>query len=243
MPAAFQAPSRQNPCFAPFRPWPSQCAVCRSWQGGTLCETCLHAFAAPRQRCRRCALPLHGQAVACGECLKTPPPFAATVAAVDYAFPWNGLIASLKFRGGVEHAGALAQMLAGAVQRSGEAMPDLIVPVPLATARLRERGHNQAWELARRAARAWRLPAQADALARCHDTTSQLSLPRLQRLSNLRGAFVVTPQGRPRIAGRSIALVDDVMTTGATATEAALTLLRGGAGEVQVWVLARATGE
>jgi len=170
-----------------------------------------------------------------------------TVAAVDYAFPWNGLIASLKFRGGVEHAGALAQLLAGAVHRAietrGDAAPDLLVPVPLAPARLRQRGHNQAWELTRRLARTWQLPARADALARWQDTAPQMSLTRLQRLSNLRGAFVVTPQGRPHIAGRRVALVDDVMTTGATAAEAALTLLRGGAGEVQVWVLARASGE
>ncbi len=211
-----------------------------------MCSACLQGFAAPRPRCRLCALPLPGQARVCGDCLKTPPPFAAAVAAVDYAFPWNGLIASLKFRGGIEHAGALAGLLAGAVSQSlaaGDGVaPDLIVPVPLAPARLRQRGHNQAWELARRVARQWRLPAQADAMARWQDTAPQLSLTRLQRLSNLRGAFVVTPRGRPGIAGRRVALVDDVMTTGATATEAALTLLRGGASEVQVWVLARASG-
>lgn len=212
-----------------------------------MCQACLQRFAAPRQRCRGCALVLHGQAGVCGECLKTPPPFATTVAAVDYAFPWNGLIASLKFRDGIEHAGALAQLLGGAVHHAlaarGDAVPELIVPVPLSPARLRQRGHNQAWELARRVARPLRLPAQADALARWHDTAPQLSLTRLQRLTNLRGAFVVTPQGRPCIAGRRVALVDDVMTTGATAAEAALTLLRGGASEVQVWVLARASGE
>ncbi|HET7863871.1 MAG TPA: ComF family protein [Burkholderiaceae bacterium] len=207
---------------------------------------CVQGFAAPRPRCRLCALPLPGQARECGQCLKAPPPFAAAVAAVDYAFPWNGLIASLKFHGSVEHAGALARLLADAVHHSliaGNALaPDLIVPVPLAPARLRQRGHNQAWELARRMARLWRLPAQADALARWQDTAPQLSLTRAQRLSNLRGAFVVTPKGRPCIAGRRVALVDDVMTTGATATEAALTLRRGGASEVQVWVLARASG-
>lgn len=211
-----------------------------------MCSTCLLGFAAPRSRCRLCALPLPGQARVCGECLKTPPPFAAAVAAVDYAFPWNGLIAGLKFRGGIEHAATLAGLLAGAVHRSlaaGDVLaPDLVVPVPLAPTRLRQRGHNQAWELARRVARPWRLPALADAMARWQDTAPQMSLTRAQRLSNLRGAFVVTPKGRPRIAGRRVALVDDVMTTGATAAEAALTLLRGGASEVQVWVLARAAG-
>jgi ComF family protein len=227
----------------PWQPWPSQCAVCRAWQARPVCGRCIGRFAAPLPRCLRCALPLPSQAGTCGACLRSPPPFTAAVAALDYAFPWNQLIAGLKFRDGIEHARPLAQLLHGAVQRElarGAHLPDLVVPVPLAAARLRQRGHNQAWELARRMARPGRLAARADALARVRDTDAQQTLPRAQRLSNLRGAFVVTPAGRAGIAGRRIALVDDVMTTGATAAEAAQTLLRNGAAEVQVWVLARA---
>jgi ComF family protein len=241
------------PAFLQFPPapvapgrllWPSQCAVCRAWQAHAICQPCRERFASARPRCLRCALPLPGRASVCGGCLRSPPPFVAAVAAVDYAFPWNGLVAGLKFREAIAHAGPLAQLLGDALlhrpPESAPTMPDLVVPVPLAAQRLRRRGHNQAWELARRVARRWRLPARADVLARVRDALPQMDLPRAQRLLNLQGAFMVPHRSRSLIAGRRIALVDDVMTTGATAAEAARTLLRNGAAEVQVWVLARA---
>lgn len=242
LPAFLQFPSAPAAQWRPL--WPSQCAVCRAWQAHALCQPCRERFAAARPRCLRCALPLPGRAGVCGGCLRSPPPFVAAVAAVDYAFPWNGLIASLKFREALAHAGPLAQLLGDALlHRPADgvhAMPDLVVPVPLAVQRLRRRGHNQAWELARRVARRWHLPARTDVLARVRDALPQMDLPRAQRLLNLQGAFVVLHGSRSLVAGRRIALVDDVMTTGATAAEAARTLLRNGAAEVQVWVLARA---
>jgi ComF family protein len=169
------------------------------------------------------------------------------VSAVDYAFPWDRLIADLKFRGRVDLAAPLAARLAQAVRASAPAASapaagddvDLLVPVPLARARLAERGFNQAWEIARRVAGDLGLPADPALLLRPLDTAHQAVLPRDEREGNLRGAFVVNPKRREDVVGRSVAVVDDVLTTGATAREAVRALHRAGAAAVQVWTVAR----
>ncbi len=114
-----------------------------------------------------------------------------------------------------------------------------VVAVPLSRERLRERGYNQSWELARRLARALDLPACPDALFRVRDTGHQLGLQRGDRARNLQGAFVVSPRHAAWVCGARIALVDDVLTTGATARAATRTLRAAGARDVQVWVVAR----
>jgi ComF family protein len=218
---------------------PSQCEVCRGWGAGPLCADCTGRFALPVSRCPRCALPLAGGASLCGGCLREPPPFEHTHCVADYGFPWDRLIATCKFNGRAELASLLAERLAAALRRDGASRPDLIVPVPLSPARLAERGYNQAWELARRLARSTGVPARADVLQRVLDTPHQADLNRAQRLLNPRGAFTVPASQRAAVSGGRIALVDDVLTTGATAREATHTLLRAGALAVDVWVVAR----
>jgi len=217
---------------------PSQCEVCRRWGRERLCADCLARFAAPRPRCARCALPLGGGTSVCGECLREPPPFEHTVCAADYGFPWDRLVAGFKFHGAVELAAPLARCIADAAAATAP-QPALLLPVPLAPRRLAERGYNQAWELARRVARRRGLAAHADVLLRPVETAHQVDLPRAQRLANLRAAFVVEPRLRSELHGRRVALVDDVLTTGATAREAARALLQAGAAAVDVWVFAR----
>ncbi|MBK6852811.1 MAG: ComF family protein [Burkholderiales bacterium] len=169
-----------------------------------------------------------------------PPPQVAAVAAFDYVYPWAGLLGRFKFQGGVDLAGPLARALAGAIERApGLPAVDLVLPVPLAAERLRERGYNQAWELARHVARRRGLRADATLIERVRNTAHQLALPRAERAANVHAAFVLGPRGQARVAGRRVVLVDDVMTTGATLAEAARVLLRGGAAEVQCWVVAR----
>lgn len=214
---------------------PSQCAVCRGWGAGRVCGSCTARFAAPVPRCLQCALPVPAAATRCGACTVAPPPFDHTVAAVDYAFPWDGLVLALKFHGALDLAGALAARLATAVQARGEPLPDLLLPVPSSPARLQARGFNPAWELARRLGP----PAHAALLLRIRDGPPQLQLPETRRGANVGGAFAVEPLCRHAVAGRSIAVVDDVMTTGATAREVARVLRQAGAREVRVWVLAR----
>jgi ComF family protein len=223
---------------APLRP-PSPCEVCRGWSTAALCAACLARFAAPRPRCSRCGLGLGVAAPACGACLHQPPPFAHTVCVADYGFPWDRLVADFKFHGRAELAGVLAQAMASTVRTDGTELPDWVLPVPMSGRRLAERGYNQAWELARRLAAALALPASASLLLRPVDAAHQIELGRAERLRNLRNAFMVDPARRATLRGRRVALVDDVMTTGATAHAAAEALLRAGAAAVDVWVLAR----
>jgi ComF family protein len=228
---------------------PGHCRLCRAWGIGAWCAACDARFRSAAHRCVRCALVLPANDPAapaprvCGPCLRRPPPWSAAVCAEDYAFPWDRLIADLKFHDQPEVARPLAERLAQAVrdalETSDAALPELLVPVPLSARRLRERGYNQAWELARRLGAALGIGADAQLLLRPVDTAHQATLPRAERERNLRGAFMVDPARRSAVDGRRIALVDDVMTTGATLREATLELLRAGAAEVQVWAIAR----
>ncbi len=212
---------------------PGQCSLCRAWGRGALCSACRREAGATRPRCARCAIALPAGTTLCGACIVAPPPFERTVAALDYAEPWDALIQRFKFREQPELAPLLAGLLRHAVR--DEPVPELLLPAPLSEARLRERGFNQAWEIARRLGPR----AEAGLLLRVRDTPHQLALPPDRRAANVRGAFAGEPLRRAAIDGRRIALVDDVLTTGATAAEMARTLLQAGALSVHLWVLAR----
>jgi ComF family protein len=226
---------------APWRPGP--CPICGDWHARAPCPACLARFAAPRPRCQRCALPLASAADRlCGACLHHPPPWDAALAGADYAFPWDGLITRLKFGGDLSLLPALCTPLATALRAAPhtDAAPiDWVLPLPLAPQRLRERGFNQAWEIARRLARPQGLAARHDLLLRWRETAHQTGLPRDERLANLRGAFMPAPGARARLAGRHVALVDDVLTTGASAVAASRALREAGVARITLWLLAR----
>jgi len=200
---------------------------------------CLRQFNVIQARCQRCALRMPQGVDVCGACLRQPPPYERVLAAVDYGHPWDRLIASFKFNAALDLAAVLAQRLADAWTTSGLARPTLLLPVPLSSQRLRERGYNQSWELARRLAQRLRCPADARLLLRIKDTPHQLTFPPDRRDANVRGAFAVEPKRLAELRGRHVTVVDDVMTTGATAAEIARTLRQAGAAEVNLWVLAR----
>ncbi|KNZ30676.1 MAG: hypothetical protein AD742_21190 [Methylibium sp. NZG] len=231
--------SRLTSVHHPLPRLPSLCAVCHGWGAQRVCGECVTRFAPPTHRCMRCALELPSAATVCGRCLRDPPPYGAAVAALDYGHPWDGLITRFKFHASLDLAPVLASHLLQAVQRSNVAHPSLLLPIPLSPQRLRERGYNQAWELARRLGRALHCQTDARLLLRVKDGAHQLAFPREQRAANVRGAFAVEPLRRSEVRGRRIALIDDVMTTGATAAEATHVLLQAGAAEVQVWVVCR----
>ncbi len=218
---------------------PSLCAVCHGWGRQRVCAECILRFAAEVPRCRRCALRVAPGVAVCGACLLDPPPYARSVAALDYGHPWDGLITQFKFHTALDLAPALAARMLAATGREAMTADALLVPIPLSDARLRERGYNQAWELAKRLARASRAQADATLLLRVRDTPHQLALPPEQRAGNVHAAFIVEPGRRAAVQGRRFSLVDDVMTTGATVAEAARMLLQAGAAEVGVWVVAR----
>lgn len=220
--------------------WPSVCAVCHGWGTHRVCAECVGRFVPTSvYRCRSCALEVPPGVAVCGNCLRQPPPFERTVAAVDYAYPWDTLIVRFKFNAAMDLAGALATRLLAAVRHDGVPLPSLLLPMPLSPQRLRERGYNQSWELARRAGSELHCVADPQLLLRIRDSPHQLSLPWEQRAANVRGVFAVEPVRSVELRGRTVALIDDVMTTGATASEAASTLLQAGASSVQVWVVGR----
>jgi ComF family protein len=219
------------------------CHICSTWQHDAVCSTCRLRFRPTGHRCRCCAASLAGLSELCSDCILRPPAFDHALAALDYAYPWDGLVTRFKFGGACELAGPLAALMAEAMHtaalRTGFVRPDVLLPVPLSDARQRERGYNQAWELARRVGPALGIAAQARWVERVLDTLHQTGLDREARMHNLRGAFAVTATGRAGLPGRSVAILDDVMTTGSTAQELAATLRRAGVAHVQTWVLAR----
>ena len=205
------------------------CFLCRGRADDLICADCDADL--PRldfPLCPRCALASPGGAV-CGRCLSSSPHYDATRAALAYDFPADALVHSLKFRGELALAAFLASLL---VDRTRADNVDHVVPVPLSPKRLRERGYNQSVEIARR------LRKDRLDLALCErtrDVRPQIELPYDERQSNVRGAFRCTRA----LLGARIAVVDDVMTTGATLNEMARTLKAAGAVHVVNWVVAR----
>lgn len=216
---------------------PSQCAVCRAWPSRRFCDACVARFAPPASRCGGCAVPVPDGVERCGECVKHPPPLDACFAAFPYAWPWADCIAGFKFRGDAGWAGPLATLLRSTpwVEPALEQC-DIVLPMPLAPGRLRERGFNQAHEIARRLA-----PARTDPalLLRTRDTPAQSGLSRAERLHNLRGAFALEPLRADAVRGRRVVLIDDVMTSGASLFTAADVLRLAGAAHITAVVLAR----
>ncbi|MEW5862801.1 MAG: ComF family protein [Pseudomonadota bacterium] len=211
------------------------CYLCRGAARALLCPAC--AADLPRiggGRCPRCALASPGGAV-CGRCLARPPAYDAAVAALEYRFPADVLVQQLKFAGELALAPLLGELLAAAVAAGGAPRPDCVVPVPLARSRLVARGCNQAMEIARAAARALAVPVRPELCERVRETPAQVDLPLARRAANVRGAFACPGLA----AGLSIAVVDDVMTSGATLDEIARTLKAAGAARVVSWVVAR----
>lgn len=218
---------------------PSLCAVCRGWGENAVCAGCHGRYAHTVPRCDRCALQVPPGVAVCGRCLQHPPLFDAARTGLDYAHPWSTLIARFKFHSALELAGALIAPLQTALQAEERRRPDLLLPVPLSRERLRERGYNQAWEIARRLAESLGLRADARLLLRVKDSPHQLDLPPEERAANVRDVFAVEPLRRAELRGLHVAVVDDVLTTGATCAEIARVLKQAGAGRVEAWALAR----
>jgi len=205
------------------------CFLCRGASSSLVCAACdsdLPVLAQPR--CPRCALESPRGEV-CGRCLAEAPHYDATVAALAYRFPADALVHSLKFRGELAVAGLLAEAL---LPRIAPQEVDCVVPVPLSAQRLKARGYNHAAEIARRLA-----PAKLELglCVRSRDTPPQMELPFDERRRNVRGAF----RCERLLSGERVAVVDDVMTTGATLDEIAAVLKSAGASRVVNWVVTR----
>lgn len=213
---------------------PQACALCAAGSGDALvCAACLAALPRIAAPCPSCGLPAP-PGRRCSACRAHPPPFRATVAAWAYDFPVDRLVQALKYDGRLALAEPFAAAIVAAVARRGASLPDVVVALPLAPARQRTRGFNQAHEIARRVAGGIGRPLVAG-LARTRDSPPQAALAWPARARNVRDAFA----GNGSLAGRRVAVVDDVMTTGATLAAAAAAARRAGAADVEAWVVAR----
>ncbi len=219
--------------------YPGHCALCGAPGEDQLdiCPGCLGDLPRNRHPCPRCALPLppdSGVNRICGHCIRHPPAVDHSLAPLLYQPPVSRLIKQFKFDARLEMAGLLGGLFAASVDATGE-LPELIIPVPLHPARTRERGFNQALELARVIGRQLNIPINRHCCGRTRHTATQLSFKREERRRNLRGAFSVDQPPR----GRHLALLDDVITTGSTMDELARTLKAAGAERVDAWAIAR----
>lgn len=208
---------------------------------GILCPACCATVVPlPAAHCSVCALPFGPYAATphrCEECLRQPPPFSAVVAGGLYLGGLRLAIQHFKFSGRLDFDHYLATQLGVALRRADHlGAIDLVIGVPLHPARLRERTYNQAGLLAREIARRRRWIHDDRILLRQRLTDPQSGLSREERQRNLAGAFTAPL----RLDGAAILLIDDVMTTGATAREGARTLLDAGAARVTIGVVARA---
>ncbi|WP_460759860.1 ComF family protein [Lysobacter fragariae] len=228
--------------------WPSRCLACEApgLDGLDLCDACFDALPWNRSACLSCAIPIPNPLPApavCGACLRREAllarrrrrsALAEVHAACVYAAPLDRLLPRFKFHGDLAAGALLSQLMAQAF--AGLPRPEAIVAVPLHRARLRRRGYDQALELARPLAAALDIPLHANLLQRIRATSPQSELSAAARRRNLKDAFAVDARA-PLPA--HIALVDDVMTTGATLHAAAGALRRAGVARVDAWVCAR----
>lgn len=226
-----------------LRHWPAVCEVCDRWPSQTVCQPCRQRHAPVLPRCPGCALPLAPGLHTCVRCVESPASaLDRCLARVDYTYPWVNVIAEFKFKQQPAWAGHLAKlMLEDELAQELLHSADLIAPIPLPASRLRERGYNQAWELARHLHSQTSAAGEAvpDLLLRAETIHTQHDLPRHQRFEHAQQVLSGNPARTQHISNAHVLLIDDVMTTGAT-LQAAATLLRfAGAASVKALVFAR----
>lgn len=216
---------------------PGACLACGDPAGATdplICPLCQSRWRRlPMPQCGRCGQPLPGDDGPCRFCSGWPEALARARSAVWLDDGVRQAVHALKYGGWWRVAEPLAGAMRGLINTGCEGA--VLLPVPLAPSRARRRGYNQAERLARALGRTTGIPCDPGALTRTRSTSSQTALSPEARRANISGAFRARPLG-----GRRVILVDDVLTTGATLCEAALTLTAAGAGSVEAVTFARA---
>lgn len=223
---------------------PEKCLLCQSSHTSNsktgLCFGCTRNLPWLQQSCQRCSLPLNATHALqlCGQCQTKAPVFDACHCLFHYETPINRLISRFKFNQQLSYSRLFGQLMAEHIKNRypRTTLPEMIIPVPLHKSRLRERGFNQAQEVARICAKELALPLNTKQCQRDKDTAHQLGLSAIERRRNLRRAF----SSKPFPTGTRIALVDDVMTTGTTLAELSACLKKAGCQEVHLWCIARA---
>ncbi|MDQ7016216.1 MAG: ComF family protein [Gammaproteobacteria bacterium] len=220
--------------------YPQHCLLCHaSSQNISLCQGCQNELPSNHNACWHCAQPLEGaaqhSALICAHCLKKPLTIDRCIVPFRYHSPIDFMVKQLKFQQKLVYAPLIAELMLFSLKQETD-LPQLILPVPLHSARLQQRGFNQSQEIALHLAKLLNLTCRYDLLTRRINTRSQTELTAKLRQKNIKGAFQV----RKTIPAKRIALIDDVMTSGSTANELAKTVKQAGVEEVQLWAFARA---
>jgi ComF family protein len=208
----------------------------------SLCLPCLQDLPRIKISCYQCGLPLQHalKATPCGQCQQTLPPIDYLISSLHYAYPIGYLVSQLKFKHDLTLANIFSHLLLNTLQthysEQSILLPELIIPVPLHKKRIRERGFNQALEIARPIAKSFNIPLSINVLQRIKPTQAQSLLKAAERRKNLRNSFIIVKQ--PTV--EHIVLIDDVVTTGTTVYELATLLKHSGVKTVGVWTVARA---
>jgi ComF family protein len=225
---------KASPILGSRADWLGLCLLCRQPcdDQPLLCGWCQHALQQRALRCRLCAAPLQAEGIICGRCQRRPPPWQRLQVIGDYLPPYPMLIPQLKYSGQILLAPLLARLLADHLDVAQP--PEAIIPVPLHWWRQWWRGFNQAQEIGQALSQLTRIPLDSQLLRRTKATPRQTSLSAGQRRRNLRGAFQISPHHY-----RHVALLDDVVTTGATAGQLTRLLHESGVQQVEVWAICR----
>ncbi len=217
------------------------CPLCSELNTQLICPACTKMLPEITTQCFQCGLPLNmvdtsHNALRCGQCVKTPPAFDLCISPYHYALPVSQFITQLKFQHKLYYAQVLAELLITKIEQHAEGLPDCIIPVPLHKKRLRQRGFNQAVEIARPIARRYSIPLNTRCCTRVVSTAPQMQQNKKTRQKNIRNAFKIATD----FPYKHVAIVDDVMTTGQTVNELARVLRKQGAERIQIWSAARA---
>lgn len=205
-----------------------------------ICDTCFSTLPHYQSGCIRCGLPLEENAPqnCCGQCISTPPPFDRTFVLFDYAVPIPALIWKLKFHGDLSIAQFFGQCWIDWINRfyTSDTLPDFILPVPLHHQRLKERGFNQALEIAKLISKHFKIPIDNRTCVRIKNTQAQSTMPAHKRKDNVKNAFALSYS----TSAKHVAILDDVMTTGNTVKEISHLLKKVGVEKIDLWCCARA---
>ncbi|WP_256207433.1 ComF family protein [Nitrosomonas marina] len=218
------------------------CILCGAVSSHDFCSGCSKSLSRLTANvCKICAKTLiTGTTNICGSCLASPPAYSTTIAALIYTFPADMLVHALKYRQQLAIAPVLAELLLETIRHQQSTdQPDLVIPMPLHPKRLQERGFNQAIEIGRHLSQQLRIQFCHDSCKRIKNTLPQAELPWKMRRDNVKKAFICNQN----LSGMHVAIVDDVMTTGATLNELANQLRKQGACRITNWIVTRAQKE
>lgn len=218
--------------------FPARCELCGQCGDylDCICPACLTDLPAVGACCERCGMRLPQAASYCGKCLGDPFLADRTVTAYEYRYPVDVLIKVMKYQQCLRVAFPMARALASRIMSGADPLPEVMIPVPLHPRRLYRRGFNQSYEICRRLYEYTHVPVDNRCVLRTRHTSPMFDLSLTQRRENITGAFQLA---RP-LSYRSVAIVDDVITSGATVAELSRLLRQAGVDFISCWALARA---